>query len=305
MYPKFQNAAINTIRMVLVCAVGLSSIALLSAADKKTTPKNKDWKPLKGAEFKVYKTTKQADLHLNIFKPDDWKAGDSRPVIVFFFGGGWVGGNPSQFEPHCQYLASRGMVACAAEYRIKSKHQTTPFECVADGKSAVRWIRQHAAELGIDPYRIVAGGGSAGGHVAACTGTVIGFEETNENQKISSAPNAMALFNPVVDTTETGWKGGPKQLGKRCQEISPLHYIRNDLPPTIIFHGTADKAVSIENVERFTKLMKEKKNRCELVVYKDQGHGFFNLKRSKKNYDSTIEKLDRFLTSLGYLSPQT
>lgn len=305
MYPKFQNAAINTIRIVFVCVVGLSSIASLFAADKKTASKNKDWKPLKGAESKVYKTTKQADLHLNIFKPNDWKPGDSRPVIVFFFGGGWVSGNPSQFEPHCQYLASRGMVACAAEYRIKSKHQTTPFECVADGKSAVRWIRQHAAELGIDPNRIVAGGGSAGGHVAACTGTVIGFEESNENQKISSAPNAMALFNPVVDTTETGWKGGPKQLGKRCQEISPLHYIRNDLPPTIIFHGTADKAVSIENVERFTKLMKEKKNRCELVSYKDQGHGFFNLKRSKENYESTIEKLDRFLTSLGYLSPQT
>jgi len=288
----------------IICLFSLSSLTALEAADKKRAVKNKAWKPLKGAEFKVYKSTKQGDLHLNIYKPEDWKPGDSRPVIVFFFGGGWTGGSPSQFEPHCKHLASKGMVACAAEYRIKSKHQTTPFECVADGKSAVRWIRQHAAELGIDPNRIVAGGGSAGGHVAACTGTVIGFEEPDEEKQISSVPNAMALFNPVVDTTETGWKGGPRQLGERCKEISPIHFMRKDLPPTIIFHGTGDTTVLFENVERFTEQMKQNGNRCELVAYKDQGHGFFNLRKNRENYDSTIKKLDQFLTSLGYLSPK-
>ncbi|QDU11543.1 alpha/beta hydrolase [Gimesia aquarii] len=302
MNSKLQHAIFSVSLFFVTCLVGLSSTPSLNAADKKPPKSKPGWKPLKGADYKVYKTTEQGDLHLNIFKPKDWKQGDSRPVIVFFFGGGWTGGNPSQFEPHCQYLAARGMVACAAEYRIKSKHKTTPFECVADGKSAVRWIRQHAKDLGIDPNRIVSGGGSAGGHVAACTGTVVGFEEPEENQQISSVPNAMALFNPVVDTTETGWKGGPKQLGKRCKEISPIHFVRNNLPPTIIFHGTADKAVPIENVERFTKQMKAKQNRCELAAYKDQGHGFFNLSRSKENYNSTVEKLDTFLMSLGYLS---
>ncbi|WP_299469342.1 alpha/beta hydrolase [uncultured Gimesia sp.] len=301
MNSKAQQALIL---FLIFCLFGLSSTTSLEAADKKRDATSKDWKPLKDAEFKVYKSTEQGDLHLNIFKPEDWQPGDSRPAIVFFFGGGWTGGNPSQFEPHCKHLASKGMVACSAEYRIKSKHKTTPFECVADGKSAVRWIRQHAAELGVDPNRIVAGGGSAGGHVAACTGTVIGFEEPDEKKQISSVPNAMALFNPVVDTTETGWKGGPKQLGERCKEISPLHFIRKNLPPTIIFHGTADTTVLFENVERFTEQMQQQGNRCELVAYKDQGHGFFNLTKNKKNYDSTIEKLDQFLTSLGYLGPK-
>lgn len=289
---------------------GFESSSPLRAAEQKQKKKKKanspqtGWKPLKDAEFKVYKKTDQGDLHLNIFKPADWKPSDSRPAVVFFFGGGWRSGNPSQFEPHCRYLASRGMVACAAEYRIKSKHDTTPFECVADGKSAVRWIREHAAELGIDPKRIVAGGGSAGGHVAACTGTVTGFDEPNENKKISSVPNAMALFNPVVDTTETGWKGGPQQLGERCKEISPIHFVRKGTPPTIIFHGTGDTTVLFENVERFTDQMKQKGNRCELIAYPDQPHGFFNLSRNKKNYEDTIVKLDAFLTSLGYLPPQ-
>lgn len=287
----------------LVCLICLSATMSLQAAPEKRAVKKNEWKPLKGADHRLYKKTPQANLHLNIFKPKDWKPGDSRPAIVFFFGGGWVGGNPSQFEPYCQHLASKGMVAIAAEYRIKSKHKTTPFECVADGKSAIRWVRQHATELGIDPNRIAAGGGSAGGHVAASTGTVTGFEEPAEDKQISSAPNALALFNPVIDTTETGWKGGPRQLGKRCKEISPMHFVRKDLPPTIIFHGTADKTVLFENVELFTKKMNELGNRCELVSYPDQGHGFFNLSKSKESHDSTIKNLDAFLVSLGYLSP--
>lgn len=292
------------ITFLMICLISLSSMTSIEAAQKKRAAKKNHWKPLKDAEYQIYKKTPQGDLHLNIFKPKNWKPSDSRPVIVFFFGGGWVNGSPSQFKSHCQHLASKGMVACAAEYRIKSKHKTTPFECVSDGKSAVRWIRQHAAELGIDPNRIVAGGGSAGGHVAACTGTVIGFEEPDEDSQISSVPNALALFNPVIDTTETGWKSGPKRLGKRCKEISPTHFIRKDLPPTIIFHGIDDKTVLIENVERFTKLMKQQGNRCELVSYKDQGHGFFNLSKSKESYESTIKNLDAFLISLGYLSPK-
>lgn len=287
----------------LVCLICLSATMSLQAAPEKRAAKKNEWKPLKGADHRLYKKTPQANLHLNIFKPKDWKPGDSRPAIVFFFGGGWVGGNPSQFQPYCQHLVSKGMVAIAAEYRIKSKHKTTPFECVADGKSAIRWVRQHATELGIDPDRIAAGGGSAGGHVAASTGTVTGFEEPAEDKQISSAPNALALFNPVIDTTETGWKGGPRQLGKRCKEISPMHFVRKDLPPTIIFHGTADKTVLFENVERFTKKMNELGNRCELVSYPDQGHGFFNLSKSKESHDSTIKNLDAFLVSLGYLSP--
>ena len=74
----------------IICLFSLSSLTALEAADKKRAVKNKAWKPLKGAEFKVYKSTKQGDLHLNIYKPEDWKPGDSRPVIVFFFGGGWT-----------------------------------------------------------------------------------------------------------------------------------------------------------------------------------------------------------------------
>ncbi|GAH69662.1 unnamed protein product, partial [marine sediment metagenome] len=236
------------------------------------------------------------ELRLHIFNPSGLDQSDKRPAIVFFFGGGWVSGSPGQFFPHCQYLASRGMVAISAEYRVKNRHGTTPLECVADGKSAVRWVRTHAGELGVDPDRIAAGGGSAGGHVAASAGIVQGLDEEHEDASVSSVPNALVLFNPVVDLSVVA-----DRFGERGLAISPVRHVREDLPPTIIFHGTADQLVPIESVERFCEKMTEAGNRCELVKFEGRPHAFFNYGTSKEDYADTVRRADRFLTSLGYL----
>ena len=150
------------------------------------------------AREEIYKTVGDAKLRLYVFEPEGHKPGDSRPAIVFFFGGGWRSGSPAQFYEHCKYLASRGMVAMTADYRVSSRHGVKALACVADAKSAIRWVRANAKRLGVDPDRIVAGGGSAGGHTAACTGVVPGLDEPGEDSSISSVPNAMALFNPAV-----------------------------------------------------------------------------------------------------------
>ena len=87
--------------------------------------------PIEGAEHIVYKEASGSKLILNVFHPQDRKTKkEKRPAIVFFFGGGWSGGSPAQFAPHCEYLASRGMVAITADYRVKSRQGTPPFECV-------------------------------------------------------------------------------------------------------------------------------------------------------------------------------
>ena len=91
---------------------------------------------------------------------------------MFFFGGAWTQWRPGQFEPQASYLAGRGMVAIRADYRVKNRHRATPADGVEDAKSAIRWVRQNASMLGVDPDRIVAAGGSAGGHLAACTACV-------------------------------------------------------------------------------------------------------------------------------------
>lgn len=250
----------------------------------------------------VYKTVGDVQLKLSVFMPPESNPADKRAAIVFFFGGGWNSGSPTQFYPHCQHLASRGMVAISADYRVFSRHKTSPRECVKDGKSAIRWVRQHAGELGIDPDRIAAGGGSAGGHVAAATGTLTAFNEDNEDSAVSSLPNALVLFNPVLDT-------GPGQhayerVKDYWQDISPIHNISENTPATIIFLGTKDEVVPLESAEKFKKEMAEKGVRCDLEIYEGQKHGFFNFK-NKENYTDTVEKMDRFLESLGYLKSES
>ena len=249
----------------------------------------------------VYKKIGDVSLKLHVFEPKGLKQSDNRAAIVFFFGGGWNGGSPSQFYEHSAYLASRGMVAMCAEYRVKSRNKTTPFECVKDGKSAVRFIRTHAREMGIDPDRLAAGGGSAGGHVAAATATVPGLEEDGEDRSISARPTALCLFNPVYDNGPKGY--GFERVKDRYKEISPMHNIRKGMPPAIVFLGTKDSLIPVATGEEFQKRMRDVGSQSELFLYKDQAHGFFNFGRSGgKYYRQTVTAMDRFLAKLGYVS---
>ena len=250
----------------------------------------------------VYKTNDDINLSLHIFNPSGHEATHYVPVIVFFFGGGWTGGTPTQFYEQSRYFAGKGIVAISAEYRVKNVHGTTPFESVKDAKSAIRWVRQHAAALGIDPHKIIASGGSAGGHVAACTGLIDGFEDVGENLSISSQPNAMVLYNPVLDTTEKGY-GLAKVGEKEKTTISPNHHIAPGIVPTIVFHGTADTTVPFENAERFDGLMKQAGNDSTLEAYEGKGHGFFNgpyfrgERADKMIYTDILEKSYAFVVS--------
>ena len=127
------------------------------------------------------------------------------------------------------------MIGMVADYRVKSRQKTTPYECVKDGKSAVRWVRKNAERLGIDPDRLAVGGGSAGGHLAAATATIEGINEDGEDTSVSAVTNALLLFNPVYDNGPDGY--GHKRFGNRYKEISPFHNIRSGMPPAIVFFG--------------------------------------------------------------------
>ena len=247
-----------------------------------------------------------------IYEPKGHKAGAKRPAIVFFFGGGGRGGTPRQFLEHCRYLASKGMVAMTADYRVSSRQGTKPVHCVRDGKSAVRWIRQNADRLGIDPDRVAAGGGSAGGHVAACTGTLPKYDEPDEDANVSSVPDAMVLYNPVIstaladgvvpyggDTNETLMK----RLGlKNPATLSPYHNIRKGLPPTLVLHGKADTTVPYSTAEAYVKQATKTGLRAELAGYEDMPHGFFNFgRRDNKMFLATVTRMHEFLSSLGYV----
>jgi acetyl esterase/lipase len=242
----------------------------------------------------TYKHAKQADLAMDVHFPPDWKKEDHRPAIVFFFGGGWENGTIQAFEPQARYLAGRGMVAARADYRVKSRHGVTPKECVEDAKSAVRWLRQNAAKLGVDPDRIVAAGGSAGGHIAACT-ACSGLDAEGEDTKVSSRANVLVLFNPVLRFGPQMLQriGNDEALGKA---ISPTLHLSKDSPPTLLLFGTDDWLLT--QGEEFVKRSKELGHRAELFTADGQPHGFFN--RSPWR-EKTLRRADEFLASLGYL----
>lgn len=251
-------------------------------------------------EPRAYKKVGERELKLYIVRPPDWKSSDKRAAIVFFHGGGWVGGAPTQFNEHSTYFASRGLVCIQVEYRLlKGEYANQPpIVCIQDARTAMRWVRRHAGELGIDPKRIASAGGSAGGHLAAHVGTTEKLDDPHDDLRISAKSNALLLFNPVLDNGPGGW--GTKHIGDRYPEFSPAHNVSSDDPPAIVFLGAEDKLIPVPTLERFRDAMRRAGVRCELHVYPGQPHGFFNAKNAE-HYYLTVLETDKFLNSLGWL----
>lgn len=249
----------------------------------------------------LYKQIDTTNLYLEAHYPEHQDTSVAYPGLVFFFGGGWVGGDRSHFIHHAKYFSKRGLVCFLADYRTKNKHQTTPFESLKDAKSAIRYIRENAKELGIDPNSIIASGGSAGGHLAAATALINAYNEPTDDLSIDCRPNALVLFNPVIDNGPGGY--GYERVDTTYQEFSPLHNIKKSAPPTIIFLGTEDNLIPVTTAEYYQMVMEKVGSRCDLHLYEDQGHGFFNY-RNFDYYQQTLRQADEFLITLGYLKPE-
>lgn len=246
----------------------------------------------------VYKTIDTLELTLEIYRPKIPNKSGKFPAMVFFFGGGWTGGTTAQFEPHAKYFSERGIVCFLAEYRVSSRNQTSPFESLMDAKSAIRFIRNHADDFQIDPDQIIASGGSAGGHLAAATALIDGYNDPTDDVSISCKPAALVLFNPVIDNGPGGYAF--ERIGKSYPDFSPLHNIRQGAPPTVIFQGTKDNLIPVETMKYYQTVMQKVGSHCELFLYKGQPHGFFNY-RNFGFYKKTVGQADEFLQSLGYL----
>jgi acetyl esterase/lipase len=245
----------------------------------------------------IYKTVGDRELKLYVNYPPDWKPGDTRPAIIFFFGGGWRSGSVAAFRFQADYLAKRGLVAVRADYRIKNKDGVTPDKCVEDARSAVRWMRKNAELLGIDPNKLITSGGSAGGHLAACMMIPRSVEAKGDDLSISTIPQAMVLFNPVLNFEN-------EEMMKRFNvdkdiagKISPTNYLTKKTPPALILFGTNDKLKT--HGDEYWKKAEKLGVRAENYIAEGQGHGFFN--RSPW-LERTMIAVDKFLASLGYLN---
>jgi acetyl esterase len=259
---------------------------------------------LQKAEGYAYRTISGTDLGAYVFRPPGEPPPAGWPVALFFYSSGWDNGLLSQFAPHAMYLASRGMMGVLIDYRTTARFPgCTPMQAAADARSAVRWAREHAAELPIDPQKVVGCGGSAGGHAILCAALLPGGDDPEDDQSIPCAPDAFVLFNPVLDTSPNGVFSDRFPDPKSAGEANLLPCVRRKLPPMLIIHGTADRVVPYEHSVRFRKKSRWRRNLCKLIAYEGHGHGFFNFNFDVRLYEHTLNDIDRFLVERGILGP--
>ncbi len=299
-----------TIRLITLGIGALASLSAVGPLSAQETNRKADYPPkMDGAQEHVYRQADGEPLKLWSFSPKEHRAEDARPAILFFFGGGWTGGTPKQFEQQCRYLASRGMVAMTADYRVASRQKVKAIDCVDDAFHAMRWVRDHAKELGIHPDKIAVGGGSAGGHLAACLATVEDPKQESGDSKTTALPNAMVLFNPALALAEfPGMRvSNPNKvetlearMGIQPQRLSPAHHVKKGIPPSIVFFGTDDDL--LQGAEYMQKQVEGVEGKMVLKTYSGEKHGFFNYGRGNQEYfKKTLTEADQFLVSLGWL----
>ncbi len=244
------------------------------------------------AEKILYKKTPQEDMYLYLLRPAG-KHKKKLPAIVYFTGGGWVGGTVDGQIPNAAWFRDQGIIGIGADYRVKSRHGTTPIECIRDAKSAVRYVRAHAKALGINPNKIIVAGGSAGGHIAACT-AIDGGDEPGEDLSVSSKADALVLHNPVLG------EGFGEEFFKQHPEFSPLLQVKKGWPPTVLSCGTKDRTTPFVYAEKFTNLMKAAGNICELIAVKDADHSC-DWPVSNPNFLPTLTKMAEFLKAHHFI----
>lgn len=278
----FGTAGIGALLAVLTLVFGLS------------------WFP-DATEKIAYKRLEHRTLSTLVFRPPNHNIGDGDPCIVWFFGGAWRGGSPYQFAPYAEHFTKLGIVSICPDYRVASRDGSTPFESTEDAISAMRWVRRNSNGFGIDPHRIAAAGASAGGQLAASCAFLPEDESLAPESYASPIPNALILFNPVLDFDIPKIREHSSQEEQvRLRQIAPYHQMKNLPSPTIIFHGTADRVVPIDSVERFmTRASTLGPQSITLVTFPGRPHDFFV--DGGGDDLRIIQKIEEFLQSLDWI----
>jgi acetyl esterase/lipase len=265
------------------------------------------WSPPKGVrmiEDIVYASPEGRNLTLDLFLPASTTG--PVPVVLVFHGGGWTWGGKTDFREQCVYLATQGFAAACVEYRL-ARERVYPA-AVDDAKAAVRWMRTHAAEFGVDSTRIVAMGMSAGGHLAALLGVTpekSHFERGDENAGVSTRVSAVVAIAAVVDVVgfdqRDPWSarifmgGRPHEAPDRWAEASPTNHVRPSAAPFLFLHAMDDEDVAYSDAVVMQQKLEQAGVRAEMFAAASGGHSFF------RNYPwrlSAMERVIGFLKSV-------
>jgi acetyl esterase/lipase len=257
----------------------------------------------------VYKQLGNRQLSVDVFYSALSQKKNDNTAIAFFHGGGWVFGDPSEFYEACRRFARKGFVTFSFQYRLSRNAdgsyphpEITPVESTKDARSAIRWLRENAGMLKINPDKIVVGGQSAGGQLALGTALLDTINEITDNLKISPVPNALLLYSSNVNTMEA-WVD--MLLGNRREEIwsiSPYHNLKKQMPPVIEFRGDEDDQVLPYTVEMFKAKMQKLGNYYEEYVYPGMKHYLAPDNKKYATYfdEEILERTDAFMRKFGF-----
>ncbi|QIZ45404.1 alpha/beta hydrolase [Dickeya zeae] len=255
---------------------------------------------MSGIIYSQVKSTRAIrQLRMSLLIP---RSQDLKPAIVYFPGGGFTSADYEKFSEMRMALAEAGFVVAAAEYRVVPDTFPAP---VQDGKSAVRFLREHAAEYGIDPNRIGVLGDSAGGYLAQMLGTTNGDKQFEQGQFLNQSSDVQAVVtlyglsnllnigegfpenvqkvhqSPAVTeallvngTAFRDWPGATISSDpKKALNASPMGHIKGKKPPFLIMHGSKDTLVSPMQSAQLFKALKAEGNRVDYVLVEGANHG--------------------------------
>lgn len=251
--------------------------------------------PVTATRGVLYTTRNGHDLTLDVFRP----AEPSGAGILMMVSGGWQSA-PQKFQPWmAASFLRRGHTVIAVSHL--SQPDATIMEIVEDVHRAVRFVRHHAKEYGVDPLRLGVIGGSSGGHLGLMLATRGGPGSPASNDPVdreSSAVQAATVFYPVTDlinlgdSTQNLHDGGPPKSFRQSfgphgtnlaawkvigRDMSPIFHITPALPPVFIIHGDADTLVPVDQSQRFQKRAAEVGRKVEVLVRPGKGHGWLTM----------------------------
>ena len=307
---EFKRGSINWrgLRWLLIVS---GALVVLPTANADEPSDKSDAAPpeIESQENVEYGKAGDVSLKLDLYRPKQQEPDARRPALVFIHGGGWQGGRKEDFGGLAADAARRGYVAVTIDYRLAPQHHFPA--AVEDCKCAVRWLRAHADSLGVDPERIGAIGGSAGGHLVMMLGTMNkkedglegngGWPEQPSNVQVVVSyvgpTDLLADYPPISQRIVERFIGGDRDsMRDAYRRASPVTYVDASDPPMLLFQGTKDPLVPFEQAYLMACALTKAgvPGRVELIL--GAGHGFAP-PEMKRTIDATFAFLDRWRRS--------
>ena len=292
----------STLLITVILSFSLSSaIAQL--------PDSASWAATVQNEFRVipditYLRANGVELKIDVYQSRNSEG--PAPTFIYYHGGGWVGGSKESNVLRLLPYLEGGWAAVNVQYR--PGNVSLAPAAVDDSLCALRWVARNADQYGFDTERLVVSGNSAGGHLALTSGMIPSEAGLDRQCLGSETPKVAAIVNwyGITDVNDllhgvneksyaVRWLGSQPDMAEIAERVSPISYVRSDLPPVITFHGDADPTVPYNHAVQLHRSLDRAEVTNELVTVPNGGHGGFPANEMLRIYGSIFSFLNKNL----------